>query len=601
MGTQVYQLWMDGEMMTPARWPNALWSDKSVFDWKKWSKFDGGAKWGPFPSNTPDPITFTDVGDLAKVGLDVSGAMFIGNIAHMDTFAGTVTSHTKGSNAFDVQLHVNSMGNTKSGNSIYFLEGLPAFIDQPEEWAFDSASQTLWLQTNDGKSPANREVRHKVQTYALNVTNSKNVKVQNMQFFGTTLNAHDGIDGLQLESLQFQYPSSGKRMLGEWRGASPTVISDKGSKFTVFNCSWYGAEGHTLVYTGTSPVFRNNLWEYNDWTGLDRDAHSGLGGWILDASGGANDLFEYNSMINNGPSVAYVTGRGALVRMNRMTGQADIQNDGALIQVRSGSAKNTVVDHNWMYKSSKGFRLDSGSNTAFCPDEINNTISNNVVMGTNGMMLKNDYNYYLNNMALFGPFDKPHGSAPSHVFRVDTGRFDTENAHSTVEGNVADTADQKRGVTRKGHENIYEAAIEEQLRDPRNLDFRPRAGSQVDQKKAGAYTAGEKQYWIPGRQEWRASVPVPPNQSKTAKPDLDLMFLPAYGCDTHSVYQGSSPNKLELLGTLKGGDNIWFQTQALSSGSTHYWRVDATSSSGEVNPGEVWSFTVDQATGEVVV
>merc|ERR1712107_195507 len=80
------------------------------------------------------------------------------------------------------------------------------------------------------------------------------------------------------------------------------------------------------------------------------------------------------------------------------------------------------------------------------------------------------------------------------------------------------------------------------------LDFRPRAGSQVDQKKAGAYTVGEKQYWIPGRQEWRASVPVPPHQTKTAKPDLDLMFLPAYGCDTHTVYLGSSPSKLEKLG-----------------------------------------------------
>merc|ERR1711959_830302 len=145
-GTQVYQLWMDGEMMTPARWPNALWSDKSVFDWKRWSKFDGGATWGPFPSNTPDPITFTDVGDLAKAGLDVTGA---------------ITSHNKGSNAFDVQLHINSIGNSKAGNSIYFLEGLPAFVDQPEEWAFDTASRTLWLKTDDGLSPASRDLRHK--------------------------------------------------------------------------------------------------------------------------------------------------------------------------------------------------------------------------------------------------------------------------------------------------------------------------------------------------------------------------------------------------------------------------------------------------------
>merc|ERR1740139_332741 len=107
--------------MTPARWPNARWSDKSIFDWTRWNRFNGSS-WGPFPSGTPNPITFIDKGTLATVGLDVTGAMFIGNIAHMDTFAGKVTSHTKGSNEFDVQLHINKIGNSKPGTSIYFLE-----------------------------------------------------------------------------------------------------------------------------------------------------------------------------------------------------------------------------------------------------------------------------------------------------------------------------------------------------------------------------------------------------------------------------------------------------------------------------------------------
>ena len=31
---EVYQLFVDGEMMTNARWPNVLWSDKTVFNYK---------------------------------------------------------------------------------------------------------------------------------------------------------------------------------------------------------------------------------------------------------------------------------------------------------------------------------------------------------------------------------------------------------------------------------------------------------------------------------------------------------------------------------------------------------------------------------------
>jgi hypothetical protein len=453
------------------------------------------------------------------------------------------------------------------------------------------------LKTKDGKSPQGHDVKHKVQTYALNITNSKNFKVSNMKFFGTTLNAANGIPGLTLENLEFRYPSFSRRMLKDHTIAAPTVINDKGSSFTVYNCSWYGADSLTLSYQGTSPVFRNNLWEYNDWTGTDRNTHSGLGGWILDASGGANDVFERNSMLNNGPSVAYTCGKGSMVRLNRLMGEAAIQNDGALIQVRSGAATNTVVEQNWMYESAKGLRLDSGSNTAVVPEEKNNTISQNVAMYTNGMMLKNDNNFYINNLALWGPNMKVHGSYPSAVFRVDTGRSTDENKHSVVESNVASSATQERGVTRKGHENIYNDKIEDQLRDPNNLDFRPRQGSQVDTLKAGPYLlADDKKYWIPGRLEWRASVPVPPHGTKTAKPDLDLMFLNANGCKKHSVYFGSKAGDMSLLSTLSDGDNV-INPGALKAGSTYYWRVDAVDKG--VIPGKVWSFTV--GAGEIIV
>ena len=56
---------------------------------------------------------------------------------------------------------------------------------------------------------------------------------------------------------------------------------------------------------------------------------------------------------------------------------------------------------NWAAYSAKGLRLDSGSNTAFCPDEVNNTIDRNVAFQTNGMELKNDYNSYTANLALW--------------------------------------------------------------------------------------------------------------------------------------------------------------------------------------------------------
>ena len=130
----------------------------------------------------------------------------MGNIAHMDTFVGRVTMHAPGTSAFQVLLEpsVSAMGNSKAPVSIYFLEGLATFVDQPGEWAYNTATRVLTLQTDSSSThPSTLDLTHKVQTYALNITDSTHLCVANMTFLGTTLHAEGGIPGLKLESLQF--------------------------------------------------------------------------------------------------------------------------------------------------------------------------------------------------------------------------------------------------------------------------------------------------------------------------------------------------------------------------------------------------------------
>ena len=274
--SRVWQLFVNGEMWTPARWPNAIFSDRTVFNWSHWGSFNTSAPWGPFPKPVvpSKPISFHDRGGasgLAQSGINATDAVFIGNIAHDDTFTGVVSSHNAGQNNFDVSLNVDFMGNTKVGNSIYFLEGKSEFVDMATEWAYDVPSRKLTIKTppgplchdctnwilnhssnyltNDlripcisnplhdiskpyshanlaGVSPTTLIFRHKVKTYAMNITNSKHFTLANMTFFGTTLHAAGGIPFLRLESLQMLHPSFPKRMLGVTHTAAPTVLSE---------------------------------------------------------------------------------------------------------------------------------------------------------------------------------------------------------------------------------------------------------------------------------------------------------------------------------------------------------------------------------------
>ena len=58
----------------------------------------------------------------------------------------------------------------------------------------------------------------------------------------------------------------------------------------------------------------------------------------------------------------------------------------------------TTMAYNWVERSAKGLRLDSGSNVAFVPEEVNNTIHANVALMTHGFELKVGKN------AAFAPF-----------------------------------------------------------------------------------------------------------------------------------------------------------------------------------------------------
>lgn len=303
-------------------------------------------------------------------------------------------------------------------------------------------------------------------------------------------------------------------------------------------------------------------------------------------------MFERNTFIGNGPSVAYTCGRGAQIRLNHFSQEADLQNDGALTQIRSGAATNTVLQQNWGHDSVKGWRLDSGSNSAIVPSERNNSIVMNIALRTNGFMLKNDNNIYRRNLALDPPVGRAHGSVATEVFRVDTSRCKDENAHSIVEGNVANSWTAKNGVTSKDAPNVFDKDVKSQLRDVDNFDFRPVKGSAVDAAKAGPYLLSDTTYWIPGRQQLAASSPVPPDGSQTAKADLDLMFLAGYGCDAHDVQFGVSPSQLSRIGTLREGANVQSPITTLKGGQTYHWRVDARRPDGSVVPGPVWRFTV---------
>ena len=149
----VWQLFVDGDMMTNARWPNALWSDRTIFLNKHWAK---SAK-----SSTRGKMVDSGAKNLAGSGLNATGAMAILNIGSFNTFAAIVEDHAPGQNFFT---YPDTFGdiNFKASHNQYFLEDKLEFLDQAGEWFYDKNTKTLYVKTLDGKSPEGR-IRGKVE------------------------------------------------------------------------------------------------------------------------------------------------------------------------------------------------------------------------------------------------------------------------------------------------------------------------------------------------------------------------------------------------------------------------------------------------------
>lgn len=298
--------------------------------------------------------------------MNVKGAVAILNTGSWNTYPEIVLEHERGSDSFTY----NSSGqyfHTPPHLNHYYLEDMLQFLDVPTEWFYDEDEKKVYLWSDDGKSPGGRNVRGKVSTYALNITNCSHVTFANLTLFATTLWASalsgDGttIDSLQFSSLNFSYPSCSRRMLRSTDAPQGTFVSSRFvsvisagwqyqtetglavsyrrtagyyGRHLFSNCSWTYADGPALTHSATGSSFVNNYFAYNDWSGADETKASG-GVSTINNQNGFSDYFYRNTLYRNGVGSGYRPAANSTILLNHIANQCwgDIQHDGAAIQV----------------------------------------------------------------------------------------------------------------------------------------------------------------------------------------------------------------------------------------------------------------------------
>ena len=436
-GHDVLQLFVDSEMQVLARYPNARWSDKSVFY--------AVANW--FRSTTPgvhdlatgegllrdqgacasaaDCCARCSTHDLAASGINATGALAVLNLWSCDTGVQRVTRHDAATPSV-LRYNASWVGlcdEYRGGDGRYFLEGLPAFLDGDEEWLFDRDTRSV-LRT--ALPAATEEVRGRVADYALTLSNASFVVVANLSFHAATLSVAGDVGNVTLSSVDFNYSSVSRRALGDtappvtlalWR--DDTLRPRVPAAFVLDDVAVRFSDGPALNLQGDGSGLHDSLFEWNDWTGVG-------GSWPLGVpphgkaarattlrTAGEALAFDRLSFRNNGAAQSFSAGGSggrvaSRVVLCAFESQLSLQDDGSFVE--GGGVPATVFDRNWASSSGKaGLRWDG-----YYPDkaDIGGMMLHNVVWNASAIMVKGDEHNVTGNTVFDGA-----DIIPSHAAR----------------------------------------------------------------------------------------------------------------------------------------------------------------------------------------
>jgi len=616
----VFQLFLNGDMMTNARWPDALWSDKTVFQNEYWGHSTNDSTRGVMIDNGQ--------AGLAASGLNMTGAMAVLNVGSFNTFVKEVQWHEPNTDSFTYDDDFGNI-NFKPAHNQYYLDSSLELLNQAGEWHYDMSTRTLrFIPPNNGAGCPSKDsgaVKGRVIDYAITITKSKSILLKNMDFFAANLMAEgtqkkvDEVSDITIDSLNFDYPSSSKRMLKDHSVPKHTKLIAKGfGEVNVINCKFFGAEGSALQYWGAPAKIHNNMFSWNDWSGQMGLVANGGFGTVYSSPTSKDEEFIGNTLYYNGASAGYRSGKTPIVSDNMVIGQADgeIMNDGSGIQIQTKCQIDATVERNWVYDSPKyGIRFDHS------PGNLgdNGTMSKNVVWNTKGIMVKGDDHIVDGNLAIdnVAGYEDAASLLVIHILRQET---DIHNANTLVTNNLATKADgginmqmekpygrwDVAGITSN---NYAGSDLSSLLVDTDNNDFRPISSDVFpDSGRIGVDTGDDMgpyppkgqtitQYDIPGYKTLhKATHPIPGDNAVVTGRDA-LMFRPGFRCSSHNVYVSSADGDLPSTSTslsqnANGRMNNALMINGINAGE-YQWRVDCVDEeSGDVMEGDLWKFTV---------
>jgi len=535
-GTVPWFLWIDEVPLTPARWPNAKLSDYSVFD-KTNAAGEGPLAFTSQESSLPamgEDLTLYDDGthspSLKESGIDFTDTLVVQSFGSMmaQTTGCRVKSYNpdEGSLIYSLPTDFDWVSSSANGhpNLPYFFEGHPKLLDAEEEWSYDATANTLLVWMPSCMDPNAATIRGRVRDVSLTMSRA-DVTLSGIRLFGTTFSAEKTT--LNFYGVTFDFPTWNKRAIGD---QTETVHTETGgtTTLTMKDSSVLYCDGpQFLTKIGSHAVFSNNLFKatcYGTGTSATVTSNGYMPQYLT---------FDRNTVTHYHCMSGVLPHNFAQVSNNYFVKQG-VYLDGAAIHIQGLVGNGVVVHNNWIGDHViKSIRVDR-INTVEAVWGENVTITNNVAWDTSSLFVKGD-KHTVNNNVVFASTAAADGSIGVVFEGTRTWAKPGENEYTVIENNIADSFLNESGVmpplAKNNIGNLNGEWWRDEMKDPYNMDFRPKQGSESCVASVGAYgcSLSDEEYatLIPGSTllkptiiETSAPTTAAPNAPPTLTPTL---------------------------------------------------------------------------------
>ena len=121
----------------------------------------------------------------------------------------------------------------------------------------------------NGTNPNDLEVKGKTSTYSFDIRNSKNITIENLFFFSSTVKVSSS-ENIVIQDCNFAFPSTSKRMIGDLGTPEATSLGISGASNKVNNSTFrrnlfFYTDGDALRVFGDNNMVENNIFQYIDY------------------------------------------------------------------------------------------------------------------------------------------------------------------------------------------------------------------------------------------------------------------------------------------------------------------------------------------------